>query len=204
MNLSSEQLLDVMLSLMHGMSAAAWEGVTDRPWWELSDQEKTAALGAVRSAHETLIRNMNPEPGAMDLNQQFLDRMNLASVKKEEEQQYEQRQQMLAASASRRGSTSGLKQAINDLLSHSSFWDRSQRLAVERRLAARKLPKLALLEAMLRKKHEKILKRGKIRNDEEYYLAMEILNFMDFPIESDDRQQLSILVGTFESRNKPV
>lgn len=200
MKLTREQLYEVMLALLHGMSAAAWEGVSPRPWWEHSDEEKASILAAVRSANEKLILDLNLDPEAVRFNQLFLNRMTLASVKNEERQQQEQREKWLTASAPRRGSTSGLRQAINDLLSQSTFFDAGQRLAVERRLAARKLPTLAMLEALLRQQHEKILKRGRIRNAVEYYLVQEILNFVEFPIDEASRQQLARFASEFEAK----
>lgn len=202
MKLTAIQLCEVMLALNHGLSAAAWEGVTSRPWWELSNEEKAAVLASVRATEEELIRRHNLDLCANSLNQQFLDRMSLASVQNEERQEHEAREKLLSSAAKRRGSDSGLRQAINDLLSQSAFFGTAQRRAVERRLAARNLPTLALLEAILRKQHEKILKRGSIRTEEEFYLLQEILVSVDFPIDEDARQQLANLAYEYESRRK--
>lgn len=203
MKLTTEQLFEVMLAVEFGLSAAAWEGVTDRPWWELSDEEKTAILAAVRSANEKEILRMNSDPETRRFNQLILDRMNLASVRNEEFNEEEARQKFLSIPAAKRGSASGLRQAINDGLSQSYLFSRSQCLAVERRLAARNLPNLTMLEALLRNKHEKILKRGSVRNEEEYYLVQEILASVDFPIDEDSRNRLASYADDFATRRKP-
>jgi hypothetical protein len=203
MKLTFEQLYEVMLALQCGLSAAAWEGVSDRPWWELSDEEKTAILAAVRSANEKEILGMNLDPETMRFNQLVLDRLNLASVRNEERQEEEARRKLYSIPAAKRGSTSGLRQAVNDLLSQSYLFSRSQRRAVECRLAARKLPKLTMLEAILRKKHEKILKRGSVRNEQEYYLVQEILASGDFQIDEESRNRLAGYANDFASRRKP-
>jgi hypothetical protein len=202
MKLTATQLCEVFLALNCGLSAAAWEGASDRPWWELSDEEKTAVLASVRAAEEELIRRHKLDFGPDSLNRQFLDRMTLVSVQNEERQEREARERLLNAAAPRRGSASGMRQAINDLLSQVGFFGLGQQRAVSRRLARRNLPTLEMLSAMLRKKHEKILQRGRVRNEEEYYLVQEILASVDFPIEDEDRQQLSALAGEYESRRK--
>lgn len=203
MKLTAVQLCEVMLALNHGLSAAAWEGISPRPWWELSDEEKAAVLASVRAALEKSIRRQNnPDPDAQSFNQLILDRMTLASVQNEERLEREGREKALSLLAARRRSTSGLRQAINDLLSQSALFGMAQTRAVERRLAARNLPTLAMLEAIMRNQHEKILKRGRIRTEEEYYLVQEILAFIDFPIDEDTRQQLAGFAYDFESRRK--
>lgn len=81
-NLDAQQLMEALIAVERGLSCASWEGVTDRPWWELSTAEQEATLAAVRSFQEKQIREMGLELGG--LNQQFLDRMNLAAIEEEE------------------------------------------------------------------------------------------------------------------------
>lgn len=203
MKLTTEQLYEVMLAVQFGLSAAAWEGISDRPWWELSDEEKTVILTTVRAANEKEILRMNSDPETTRFNQLILDRMNLASVQNEELQLENARQKFYDIPAAKRGSSAGLRQVINDELSQSYLFSRSQRRAVERRLAARNLPSLNMIEVLLRKKHEKILQRGNVRNEEEYYLVQEILSSGDFPIDEDSRNRLAGYADDFAARRKP-
>ena len=199
MTLSNEQLVDVMLALLRGMSAWSWEGNPIRPWWELSDQEKTEILIALRKAHEEAIDRLNLESHTRALNRQFLDRFDLNSVRIEEQLHEESRQKMLAETAKKPNQT-GARQAINDLLSQVVFMDATQRLAIERRLALHNLPSLGVLMASFRKQHEKILKRGKIRTEEEYYLVKEILDAVEFPVSKESRLRFAELLHDYEAR----
>lgn len=199
MTLSNEQLVDVMLALLRGMSAWSWEGNPIRPWWELSDQEKTEILIALRKAHEEAIDRLNLESHTRALNRQFLDRFDLNSVRIEEQLHKESRQKMLAETA-KKPNQAGARQAINDLLSQVVFMDATQRLAIERRLALHNLPSLGVLMASFRKQHEKILKRGKIRTEEEYYLVKEILDAVEFPVSKESRLRFAELLHDYEAR----
>lgn len=199
MKLTREQLQEVFIALMHGSLCHMWEGVTERPWWELSDDEKVTVLADVRTAYAEFLRNMPRDSRRPADHEQFLNHLTFASIQTTESHLTEMRRHCDSASPSK-SSLSGLKQAINDSLSHSHYWTPAHRLTVERRLAAQNLPKLAVLEAMLRRKHEQILKRGKIRTEEEFYLVQEILASLNFPVSEADRQRLGNLVGDFESR----
>lgn len=194
--------MEANIALHRGLSCAAWEGVTDRPWWELSTAEQKAVLAAVRAFHEKRIREMGLDPEGP--NRQFLDRMNLAAVQEEEREWREMHAKMQLAhsgkSKPRKVPASGLRMALNDILSQEPFFDAGQRRAVDRRLAAKSLPSLQVLSAMIKKKHAAILKRGRVRNAEEYYLIQEILASVDYPIEDEERARLDEMAGRFEDR----
>lgn len=156
-----------------------------------------AILSDARSAGEKMIREFHPSSRFNELNQQLRDRLTLSAISAEEARM---RDQSLLVLECKSVPLSGFRQAANDSLSTVHYWSDIQKLAVERRLAAQGLPKLALLSAMLRKKHETILKRGKIRNEEEFNLVQEIISQMDYPIDEESRRQLEKLAGDFEAR----
>jgi hypothetical protein len=83
--------------------------------------------------------------------------------------------EMRAQFAAKPPSRKGTVQAINDFLAHSQMYRKEDRDKVEQVLAARQLPSLRVLEAALKKKHRRILSRGRITNDEEFYIVADIL-----------------------------
>lgn len=122
MNLDAQQLMEALIAVQSGLSCASWEGVTDRPWWELSTAEQEAVLVAVRTFQEKQIREMGLDPGG--LNQQFLDRMNLAAIEQEEREwrkMWQDAPQAPPGEKPRKVSASGLRMALNDLLSQEPF-----------------------------------------------------------------------------------
>lgn len=93
---------------------------------------------------------------------------------------------------------SGLRLAINDDLSQARYYSKSQRAAIDCRLTAANLPSLRTLEIGFKRKHAQILKRGTIRNEEEYYIVREILADVSFQITERDRLLLEKLAVKFE------
>jgi hypothetical protein len=95
-------------------------------------------------------------------------------------------------------SISGLKQAINDLLAMTRHG--SVPASFDRRLLAAGLPGIEEMRNALKRKEAGILKRGVIRNDEEYYLVREILNDVDLNIRPKTIERLGHLITQYESR----
>ena len=101
----------------------------------------------------------------------------------------------------RSGVASGLKQGVNDLLHIADMWTPEKYKAVEGALAAAGLPSLKKMQITLSKKHVGILKRGTIRNEEEYYNVTELLGDVSSELTSIEREQLGVM--TVEYENKP-
>ncbi len=204
MNLSVEQMRLACFAIQRGLSCAAWEGTTPRPWWELSVEEQEAHLAVVRAETEKTaaeIAAMNPH--VRQFNQQVVDRIDRRKIEEEEAQHRQVWLVEMAQQSGRKGGNkSGFKMALNDTLSMASHFEAAQRLAVQRRLAAAGLPQLELLLAMLRRKHEKIVQRGRVRNEEEYYLVREILSDLDYPISDEARGELGRLAAEFEPKHR--
>ena len=97
-------------------------------------------------------------------------------------------------------SISGLKQAINDLITMSTHG--SVPTSLDRRLVEAGLPRLHEMRAALARKEAGILKRGMIRDDEEYYIVREVLNDADSSLRSKTLEKLGRLLFEYESKEK--
>jgi hypothetical protein len=97
---------------------------------------------------------------------------------------------------------SGMKQGINDTLTMAKWWPPEQRIKVDNALISKGLPTLRKMEAGLKKKHQRILARGSIRNDEEFYIVAEVLSDLDFDISELDRARLEKISYEYEIRVK--
>lgn len=92
---------------------------------------------------------------------------------------------------------SGMKQGINDILRMLSRCPADLRKRIDDTLAAKGLPSLRAMEDGLKRKHQGILARGQIQNDEEYYIVAGILNDMDFEITETDRRKLEEISAAY-------
>lgn len=102
------------------------------------------------------------------------------------------------------GDRSGLMSGINDLLHMSDSFNYETWRGVNERLVAKGLPSLEKLQVMLRQKHLRILKRGRIRDEEEYYIVQDILADLDFDVTAEQRVALERMAGDFGTdRLKP-
>jgi hypothetical protein len=96
----------------------------------------------------------------------------------------------------------GMKQGINDTLTTAKWLPDAERSQIETALAARGLPSLRKMDAGLKRKHQRILARGCIKNDEEFYVVAEILGDVDFEISESDRAKLGQISHAYETRPK--
>lgn len=100
----------------------------------------------------------------------------------------------------RSGISSGVKQSVNDLLHMVDMLPLEKYEAIEAALAAKSLPSLGKMEAALSRKHVGILKRGLIRNEEEYYLVAEMLSDMTTDLTSAQRKKLGSMTAKYEEK----
>ena len=83
----------------------------------------------------------------------------------------------LAKSGCTRGQArQGFLQGVNERITQMEWWSEDDRQKVDALLAARSLPSLRTMEVVVKKKHKRIVGRGAIKNDEEYYLVKELLD----------------------------
>jgi hypothetical protein len=104
----------------------------------------------------------------------------------------------------RSGITSGVKQGVNDLFEMANMWPLEKYEAVEAALLARGLLSLEKMQAALSRKHIAVLKRGFIRNEEEYYIVAEMLSDMSTDFSDAQREQLGAMTVNYESKIKPA
>ena len=97
---------------------------------------------------------------------------------------------------------SGMKQGMNDALNMLKMMPEETRAEVNLALADKELPTIEKMEVILKKKHQRILKRGHIKNDEEFYIVAEILSDLEFDISPADRRRLGEIYGEYEERKK--
>jgi hypothetical protein len=94
----------------------------------------------------------------------------------------------------------GLKQAINDTIEDSSDFsvERVQQLDAE--LASKGIITLSILRKRYWGKYKAILKRGKIRNETEYYLINGVLCDTSAAVSDNERETLSSLINEYEQK----
>lgn len=96
----------------------------------------------------------------------------------------------------------GLRLMLDDLFSMQDDDSPEQREALEGELRKAGLPSLSELLAEVKQVPAKVLKRGKIRNEREWYVITELLSRTDAPISAAEREKLGQLCVTFESLKK--
>jgi hypothetical protein len=98
----------------------------------------------------------------------------------------------------------GCQQGVNDRISQMELWSEVDRQKVDALLAAKGLPSIRRMEVVLKKKHQRILARGKIRNEEEYYIVKEVLDceMSALGLTEDEVAQFTAMKAAYEGRAK--
>jgi hypothetical protein len=95
----------------------------------------------------------------------------------------------------------GLRQAIGDMLDMTRELPPSEVAQVEVVLQRRGTTSLSALRREFWQIATKVLKRGSIRTEEEYYRLVERLNDVDDPdLQGELREQASRIIGEYETR----
>ena len=97
-------------------------------------------------------------------------------------------------------SVSGLKNGINDLLTIADHG--GDEPAADRALQAAGVPTIEEMRASLRRKEAGILRRGVIRDDEEYYIVQEVLTDLDSGRSPKTIRKLGDLAFAYEKEGK--
>jgi len=95
---------------------------------------------------------------------------------------------------------SGLKQAVNDILESVPEYTPEFRARADASLASIGAPTLSNLWRRRSAQFTRLLRRGEIRNDVEYYLISSLLSDTSADIPSQDKATLSNMVSDYESR----
>ena len=94
----------------------------------------------------------------------------------------------------------GLKQAINDTLEDTASWDSNTVSKLDEQLRVNGTITLSMLRTRYWSTYKSILKRGKIKNESEYYLIRGLECELDNGIPQEQRTLLAELVRDFEER----
>ena len=89
---------------------------------------------------------------------------------------------------------------LSDILTWISHAPMDLKENINNELLLNKLPGLGKLNAELKDVVSKVVKRGRIKNLDEYYLVKEMLDDVDSDISMEDRTKLNELFGAFENR----
>jgi hypothetical protein len=92
----------------------------------------------------------------------------------------------------------GLRQAVNDTVEETSNWSAEARAALDDALRGAGIMTLSEITRRYAARYKGILKRGKIRNDTEYYLVNGILTDQGSSISDEERQRIQELVDDYE------
>ncbi|QQO32268.1 hypothetical protein JJC00_27345 [Bradyrhizobium diazoefficiens] len=92
----------------------------------------------------------------------------------------------------------GLRQAINDCVEMSLHFDHAEVEKLDSQLRSRGIITLSELRRRYSKSYAKIMKRGQIKNETEYYL---VLNVLHDPTEKtpEERKLLEELISDYEA-----
>jgi hypothetical protein len=97
----------------------------------------------------------------------------------------------------------GMRMALQDVLEMTRGLTPDSVKAVDEAFDAGGLPTLSGMRRRVWKTIPKVLKRGRIRNEAEYYLLIERLNDVDDSgLSGEDRERLGLMVVEFEQRPK--
>ena len=95
---------------------------------------------------------------------------------------------------------SGLSQAVNDTLEMCEDWPPDLVSLVDQSLAQAGSPTLTNLRHRRSRKYKSILRRGRLRDDSEFYLVTGILSDTTIELPESEREVLDNLVGSYESQ----
>ena len=101
---------------------------------------------------------------------------------------------------SRTMASKGLAQAINDIIQSSRHLEPEQLRKVDRELQSRGLVTLSQLRRRYSREYAKVLKKGRIANETEYYLVRGILDDNAGSFGDGEREALAQMLVEFEQR----
>jgi hypothetical protein len=95
-----------------------------------------------------------------------------------------------------------LQSGIGDLVFMAQDLPSSTIQAIDNDLKAKGLPDFTSFKNNILDTRSKVLKRGKIKNLDEYYIVQEIVSDMSKELNEDERELLSLYLGKFEMKSK--
>ena len=95
-----------------------------------------------------------------------------------------------------------LQSGIGDLVFMAQDLPNSIIQAIDKDLKDKNLPDFNSFKGAILDSRSKVLKRGKIKNLDEYYIIQELISDMSNGLTEDERQRLSSYIGEFEDKSK--
>jgi hypothetical protein len=92
----------------------------------------------------------------------------------------------------------GLEMAINDTIEMAQGWTTERLRQVDRELEAKGLPTFSAMRARFSKKIGRVLDRGRINSEVEYYAVCNVIDF----VEESDRARLTELIAAYEAASR--
>jgi len=102
-----------------------------------------------------------------------------------------------ASAKERREFVTGIKQGLNQSIAMTEMWPYQKYSKADTALRERGLPPLDDLIANLNDKSGKLLKKRRLESDEDYYLAMEMLNNLESGLTARQRRALEKKVSAY-------
>jgi hypothetical protein len=96
----------------------------------------------------------------------------------------------------------GLKVGLNDLIPQISSLPKNNKIDIDNELKSAGLQPLGILLSTIKNIPEKVLKNGKLKNLEEYYIIKELLSDMTYKLSETDREKLDVIVYDFENNHR--
>lgn len=98
----------------------------------------------------------------------------------------------------------GLKEGLRDMLTSLLDLPDNQKEALTKQLKLQELPDFSQLTSLIKNTPQKVLKRGKMKSMDEYYVIKEFLNDQTSDISETDRTQLEKISYDFEQKKENV
>ncbi|KGL59075.1 hypothetical protein [Polaribacter sp. Hel1_85] len=92
----------------------------------------------------------------------------------------------------------GLKEGLRDSLTGLNHFTDESKIELNESLISENLPSLNILTSQIKNVPKRVLKNGKIKNINEYYIIKEILCDLEYEITESERNELNSLYEEYE------
>ncbi|HLP20760.1 MAG TPA: hypothetical protein VK174_10680 [Chitinophagales bacterium] len=103
---------------------------------------------------------------------------------------------------SKANARSGLKMGLSDMIIMLSYAPEEVKTNINEELVSKGLPSINKIISEIRDIVPKLIKRGKIKNLDEYYIIKEFIDDVDSNISKEERVKLNDVVFDFENRKR--
>jgi hypothetical protein len=96
----------------------------------------------------------------------------------------------------------GLKETLRDTLTQMIDYPEDIKTEMNKNLKQNNYPTIQLLSAQIRNTPKKVISRGKIKDDDEYYVIKEFLDDLESDISTEEREKFNEIIIDFEFNQK--